>query len=242
LGKTPSVISSVRPKAPGTWLAVLLLLPLAACQYPRDPEGTLDRVTGGVVRAGVGDDPPWAAVERGRPAGIEVDLIEAFARSLGARVQWTHASEEELMEGLEEGSLDVVVDGITVDSPWNGRVGLARPYVTTGVVVGFPSGSRVPGDIAGVKVQVERGSVAEGLLEHTDAIPIPVSSLRRGVPAAVDDWAVDDLGLRPSGVELAEEQHTIAVRAGENAWLIRLEEFLITHEATVRGLLRGAAP
>jgi hypothetical protein len=110
------------------------------------------------------------------------------------------------------------------------------------VVVGFPTGSPAPSDIAGVRVQVERGSVAEGLLEHTDAIAVPVSSVQPGSPAAVDDWALDDLGLRPSGVELAERQHTIAVRAGENAWLVKLEEYLVGHEAMVGKLLDGAAP
>jgi polar amino acid transport system substrate-binding protein len=224
------------------FVALSLLAALTACQYPRDPEGTLDRVTGDVVRAGIGDDPPWAFIEEGRPAGIEVDLIEAFARSLGARIRWTHASHEDLLEGLEEGTLDVVIDGITTESPWSGRVGLARPYVTTAVVVGFPLGSHVPSDIAGVHVQVERGSVAEGLLEHTDAVAVPVPSLQPSAPAAVDDWALDDLGLRPSGVELAQEQHTIAVRAGENAWLVRLEEFLVGHEGMARRLLNGAEP
>jgi hypothetical protein len=31
----------------------------AGCDYPRDPENTLDHVEGGVLRAGVIESPPW---------------------------------------------------------------------------------------------------------------------------------------------------------------------------------------
>lgn len=94
--------------------AVLTALTLTACGIPRDPEGTLERVEGGTVRAGITENHPWTDLSGGEPAGVEVDLIEAFAESLGARVEWFDGSQAELLENLEKRELDVVMGGFTV--------------------------------------------------------------------------------------------------------------------------------
>src|SRR5687768_9532904 len=92
-------------------LTVLVIL-LAGCgTIPRDPEGTLDRVRGGVLRAGFTVAHPWATGPESGPDGIEVDLVEAFAEELGATVEWTEGSEAELFEALEVRALDLVVGG-----------------------------------------------------------------------------------------------------------------------------------
>jgi polar amino acid transport system substrate-binding protein len=105
---------------------------------PRDPDGTLDRVRGGTLRVGVSVDPPWSASPGAvtsdspgsAPTGIEPTLVVGFARSLDAEVRWTIGGEERLVEDLEEGRLDVVVGGLTADSPWSQHAALTRPYVT----------------------------------------------------------------------------------------------------------------
>lgn len=61
-------------------------LVLAGCSLPRDPEGTLQRATGGTIRAGVTAREPWARLEGEAPAGVEVDLVEGFAREIDAEV------------------------------------------------------------------------------------------------------------------------------------------------------------
>ena len=38
-----------------------------------------------VLRAGASENPPWVAFDGGTIAGVEPDLINAFAASLGAR-------------------------------------------------------------------------------------------------------------------------------------------------------------
>jgi polar amino acid transport system substrate-binding protein len=53
---------------------------VAGCDFPADPEGTLDRVSGGTMRVGVIEDPPWVILEDGRePAGMEPELVRQFA-------------------------------------------------------------------------------------------------------------------------------------------------------------------
>lgn len=112
-------------------LGLLLALTGCATHYPADPDGTLDRVSGGVLRVGVTPHEPFVSVTDGQPAGDEVRLVEDFADSLGATIEWTTASEEHLVSELEHGDLDLMIGGITKDTQWQKKVGLTRPYRET---------------------------------------------------------------------------------------------------------------
>ena len=97
----------------------------AACGIPRDPDKSLERIAqSGVLRGGITARPPWTTDQ----GGPEAEAVEAFARAHGARVEWRRGSESELFEALEERELDIVVGGITGDTPWGPRLGLTRPY------------------------------------------------------------------------------------------------------------------
>jgi ABC-type amino acid transport substrate-binding protein len=100
-------------------LALAAALLAAGCTYPADPDGTLDRVEGGVLRAGVSPSPHSRA---------EMRLVERFAERLRARVEWVRDGEEHLVKRLEGGDLDVAVGGLTKTSPWKQHAALTRPY------------------------------------------------------------------------------------------------------------------
>jgi ABC-type amino acid transport substrate-binding protein len=109
----------------------LSALLIAACGVPRDPEGTLDRATGGTITVGAIEAEPWVVVDGDEPRdGVEVELVERFAASLDADVRWVVGSEEELLSALELGELDLVVGGLTATNPWSGKVTFTRPYAT----------------------------------------------------------------------------------------------------------------
>jgi polar amino acid transport system substrate-binding protein len=220
---------------------VLLAALVAGCQCPRDPDGTLNRVEGGVMRVGVTEADPWVAIRGDRPVGgAEVELARRFARELGARIEWVQGSEEELVDAAKEGQVDLILGGLTSKSRWKKDVAFTRPYVETRAVVGIPPGESYPDDFEGVPVAVELGSEEEGLLEQrTDARVVPVTELapRAGRPSAVPDYLLDDLGLADSGTELDESEHVMAVKLGENAFLVRLERFLLDREDEIRRLL-----
>ena len=111
-------------------LAVAIAL-LGGCQYPRDVDGTLKRARGGVLRVGMSPADPWTALTGGTRAGVEVELVEAFARHLDAEVEWTDGGEEQLVEALHEGDLDLVVGGITAKTPWKKKhAAPTRPFAT----------------------------------------------------------------------------------------------------------------
>lgn len=106
-------------------------LGLAACTssgYPADPDRTLDRVTGGTLRAGVVHHPPHVDASGAEPAGPEPDLIRSFAAAHDAEIAWTVSGEEALMTALEKGDVDLVAGGLTSDSPWTTHASLTRDY------------------------------------------------------------------------------------------------------------------
>jgi|SRR5690554_1241761 len=114
-------------------LLAVVVLALSGCgvTIPSDPDGTLDRVQGGVLRVGVSLSAPWTmAGPHAEPAGIEVDLARAFAGSLGADVEWTVAGEESLVLDMEHGDLDLIIGGLTSTSAWMDKVALTAPYRT----------------------------------------------------------------------------------------------------------------
>lgn len=113
-------------------MLVLGAVVLAGCgvSIPADPDGTLDRVSGGVLRAGASPSDGLIDVDARTDAvsGPLAGVVEGFARSLGARVEWTVASEEELVDALETGRLDLAAGGITDATPWSDRVSVTRGF------------------------------------------------------------------------------------------------------------------
>jgi polar amino acid transport system substrate-binding protein len=245
MNQTRSSRRGRRPRTVPVLLAAVVLLALlaAGCGIPRDPESTLDRVEGGILRAGITASDPWTTLEGGRPGGVEVQLVERFAAELGARVEWVDGSEADLIGALEVRELDLVVGGLTADTPWQAKAAITRSYATTRVVVAVPSSSPPPDDIAGLRVAVEAGTDAAGVLEDkTDAIPVKVPDVTavRGSAVAIEEWRLADLDLRDTGVHLTKTKHVMATPMGENAFLVRLERFLIDHQGEVPALLDAA--
>ena len=112
---------------------LVLLAALTACaDLPRDPDGTLERVTRerrfrvGIVSSG-GDA---AAAERQRA------LIARIAAATGARPTIAHDSAEPLLVRLEDGALDLVVGEFLRDGPWSTRVHMLPALARTATAGG----------------------------------------------------------------------------------------------------------
>lgn len=119
------------PRAPSVAVLLLVAVTAAACggPFPRDTDGSLNRLTGGTLRVGVSENPPWTDVaDDGEVTGREVDLVAGFAQAHDAEPEWTPGAESELVMAMKRGDLDVVIGGLTSDSPWEKEVALTRPY------------------------------------------------------------------------------------------------------------------
>lgn len=114
------------------WLAttVLLALGLAGCgmPIPADPGGTLDRITGSVLRVGASPSGTLVEVDEDGVSGSLAELVEGFAESRDARIEWHVDSEERLVDDLTSGRIDLAIGGMTADTPWSTRVSVTRAY------------------------------------------------------------------------------------------------------------------
>lgn len=89
---------------------------------------------------GVSSNPPWTDTDTDtgaevEPAGTEAELVRRFAAALDARVEWVNGGEETLIGKLEHKELDLVIGGLTKDTPWSDKAAVTRPYTdstTTG--------------------------------------------------------------------------------------------------------------
>jgi polar amino acid transport system substrate-binding protein len=213
-------------------LAVVVLL-AAGCQWPRDAAGTLADVSGGLLRVGVMAHPPWtqlADVAGGTSVtGAEAALVHRLAERLDTRVEWVTGTESTLMAALKERVLDLVVGGLDARAPWTREASLTLPYLTVRTVVAVPAGVPPPAGLEGVRVAVPAGTAEVAALADEGAEPVPVAEIsgREGMPVAVEEWRLDALGLRPTGVDVARHEHVWAVPLGENGWQVAVERFLL---------------
>lgn len=225
-----------------------LVLALAACGLPRDPEGTLAGVReSGRLVVGVAEAPPWVTRPgggdpRAEPAGVEADLVRGFAASLGAEVEWVWGGLDEHLAALEEFELDLAVGGLAAGSAWSKRVGFTRPYAKFDEVVGVPPGAPAPESLEGLPVAVTRGDpIAAELVRREARVDRVDDPWATGLPVAAPEWEVAARGYRPAGEPLGRSEHVVAVPPGENGLLSRLELYLAGREAAVRERLAAEA-
>ncbi|MDJ1114758.1 hypothetical protein [Microbacterium dauci] len=110
-------------------VALITALTVTGCgiRIPTDPDGTLDRVRDtGVLRAGASPAGDALTVADATPSGPLVELVDRFAASEGAEVEWTVGGEEELVGRLEAGALDLVIGDFSEQTPWADRVSVTR--------------------------------------------------------------------------------------------------------------------
>lgn len=221
--------------------AALLLLLAAGCDdLPRDPDGTLARVQGGVLRAALVEQPPWALREDGRPLGLEVALVEALASELRTEVTWVPASGPAAFAALDRGEVDLLVGGFTPDDPWTQKVAATRPYLVYDLVVAAPAGTAAPDDLDGRAVRVEPQSELAALVAAAGARPVAPDDPQT-VLSAKPAWQL------AAGEEivalLGERRQVMLLPRGENAWLMTVDRFLRTQAGTAwRQLAAGAEP
>ena len=229
-------------------VAAAVLAAAGCTALPKDPEKTLERVQQRhVLRVGLVESPPWvlraSGGPGGDPGGAEVQLVRQFAASLGATPEWIWGGEQEHLQALERYQLDLVVGGLDASTPWQKKIGVTRPYFVEKIVVGFPKHSGVPGSLNGVKVAVENGDISGAFLAKKHAIPVQVGTVSKVTgPIAGPVWRLERIGFKPTGFDLFERKHVMAVPPGENAILKRLGDFLQSQKSSVTPLLQASEP
>ncbi|SDS93101.1 polar amino acid transport system substrate-binding protein [Halopseudomonas xinjiangensis] len=209
---------------------LVLLGLLAGCEpFPRDPGESLQHVhERGTLRVGVLYGPPWVmGGAPGAAGGVEGRLVREFARRQEARLETQWGSEQERFDSLRHHELDLIIGGLTTESPWHSEVGFTAPYYTGKVAIAVRQGEPIPDDAEGLTVWIPHGShLYDELRRHGAEVKrVPELSASTGAIAA-RQWEIKGLGYQASDIVLQERHHVMAIPRGENALLMELERFL----------------
>jgi polar amino acid transport system substrate-binding protein len=217
----------------------IIAVGIAACDYPRDPEDTLDHVQGGTMRVGVIDDPPWVDLSGPEPRGVEPELLREFAATQDAEIEWVEGPESELIAAMVGFQLDVVIGGLTQTTPWAKEVSTTLPYVDTEIVFAVPPGEELT-ELEGAEIWVEENSEAAALLQQEEAAAHPIHYEELSEidgPALLDSYYIEPLGYERAGQIQQDDDHVMAVPPGENAMLVELGSFLFDRTEEAEELL-----
>ncbi len=104
----------------GVRCALLSAALLAGCDdFPKDISGTTEAILrSGAMRAGI------VASDR---SGEENALATRLADSLDVAAEVSESSTEDLVRGLEEGEIDIVIGSFAKDTPWADRAAITGP-------------------------------------------------------------------------------------------------------------------
>ena len=173
------------------------------CRYPQNVERSMSDIEGETLFIGITENPPWVIATAAGPQGVDIDLLNRFAESLDATIEWHWGSENELLQALQHHQLDIVAGGLTSNTRLGQLAATTRPYYTTHHVIGMAT----------------RGT--------QDATPVITSRLHDAPGwVAAPHWWLDAHGFRPTTHRLASEHHVMALPKGENALMLALQRHL----------------
>lgn len=210
-------------------LAALGLIAIGCGPFPRDPQGSFDAILErGTLRVGIQEQEPWIIrTPAGEVAGVEAELVAAFAKELGVVPAWHWGGAEQHFDALSRCELDLVAGGITEANAWRRHVAFTLVYYTSNTDVGVPASHPPLTVLEGVRVAVRPASSLQDVLRERGAEPWPSERPdEAGIAAAAETWQLRAWKLRPLGLELRRQRHVMAVPPGENRLLLSLGDFL----------------
>ncbi len=108
-------------------IACLALL-LGSCGIPRDPERSFSKAQSEGLVVGVVHNPPFCIADEGEFSGVEVELVEEFARTHGLSANYVEGCESDLVEELKSGDIHVLAGGFEKSTVWLEKAGATAPY------------------------------------------------------------------------------------------------------------------
>jgi len=147
-------------------------------EAPPSATPVLDRIMkSGVLRVGLtGTQPPFNMKTRsGQIIGIDADLANALADTIGVRAEFVERPFGQLLGALEAGEVDIILSGMTMTPKRNTEVAFAGPYFISGKAILTKSATLAraddPDDInrAGITLAALAGSTSEEFV--TQAVP-----------------------------------------------------------------------
>ena len=144
------------------------------------------------------DFPPFESLDGDRIVGIEVDILEKIAETLGVEIKFEQTDFDSVLPGVQAGKFDVGMSGITVTAEREKNADFTDPYfmAAQAIVVMEDSDITCKADLEGKSVSVQTGTTAESYcmengydVQAFQANNDAASALTSG---KVDAWVVDN--------------------------------------------------
>ncbi len=126
----------------------------------------------GVLKVGVDlGYPPFAGTDAGQDAGIDVDVAAAIAERLGLKVELVDIKPSEMSSALNEGTVDIVLGGISItdavlaDASTAGSYLIDGPGIFSVVTTGSVVTTLTAADLPGKRIAAQKESPAYWTLE-----------------------------------------------------------------------------
>lgn len=185
--------------------------------------------------------PPFESTENGELIGFDIDLMNAIAQKAGKTVEFESLPFDGLIPGLQGGSIDAAISGMTITEERAQTVDFSDPYFDAGLAIAVQDSTTditSLDDLEGKKIAVQIGTTgaatAEGVanaeVSTFDSAPLALQELANGnVDAVVNDAAVTDYAIQSGNIPgisivgqvLTDESYGIALPKGsENTAII----------------------
>lgn len=182
-------------------LTAVVALACAVLAQPAVAGLRLDQIVNSkVIRVGTpGDYRPFAIkTESGAYAGHDIDVIEAMAKELGAKIEYVPTSWPNLMKDLQANRFDVAVGGITRNVPRIRQIEMLPGYAPFGKVALVRAADKdkfkAMADLnrSGVRVIKNPGGTNEAfVLEHLKAAQVSTHDKNAEIPALIAEGKGD---------------------------------------------------
>ena len=113
--------------------------------------------------------PPFEYSENGKRTGFDIELIEAIAKVMNRKVEWTDIDFKGLIPGLLANRFDVAASAIYITDERRKVVDFTDPYYPGGLVIMTKKGDtsiKGPEDLKGKKVSVQVGTKSVNFLKE----------------------------------------------------------------------------
>lgn len=115
------------------FLVSLLLLGCPTTSSDRNDIAPNNSSSNGVLRVGVSTNaPPHVYKVKGQLQGLEIDLANQLGQYLSRNVKFVELRWDRQLTALEEGSIDIIMSGMTSTPKRAYRVAFSQPYMRTG--------------------------------------------------------------------------------------------------------------
>jgi polar amino acid transport system substrate-binding protein len=113
--------------------------------------------------------PPMEYVENGKLTGFDIELVEALAKAMGKKVEWTQIDFKGLVPGLVAKRYDMAVSAIYITDERRKVVDFGDSYYAGGLVAMVKADNttiKSPKDLDGKQVTVQVGTKSVGYLKE----------------------------------------------------------------------------